>query len=455
MTLKRLLRENGISWRPEASASVSASTSTSTSTSQEARGLTPARITRATARRSKTLPHLPVELQLRILSYAMTSPLPIVDPLSKVQNDHLLLREKVKSNQIAIHFLATCKAYYVEGARYLWNNNSFVFTTPEALRHFAEVPLNHRMNIRSVNFRVIAKFYDDEDRVHKLPSSYHPDFKKSKRLEVNIRPREHSLARGGFRAYAYYQLIDFLEALLPPFDPTDSTTDFELLKAHKRARLLPNLERLRIDFVNFGDGMLMSPPSHLHDLASHQMGCSLNEVILTGLPNDETGFRVSSELSGLLKSEGLLVDHASTMMAVRNGIRALPCGDGECSYAAKVVRAMRHAAGRGVLHRNEGHVHDVEEFPPAPKEEGEPPSHAHHFCRTIWKKIPIQVDSTEKRKWELFDRVSGLPWMDVEEDEVDLRMMGNPDYPPKCTNCGERHPGALETDDFSDFYDDD
>lgn len=394
----------------------------------------------------------------------MTSSIPIVDPMSKVRSDRLLLTEKTKSNQIAIHFLTTCRAYHVEGTTYLWNNNTFVFTTPEALKTFAEVPLLHRMMIRSVNFRIIAKFYDDEDRIHKLPSSYHPDFKKPKKLVVHRRPKDHALARRGFRAYAYYQLIDFLEAMLPPHDPTDGTTDFELLKAEKRPRLLPNLERIRIDFVNFGEDMLMYPPAHLHDLASHQMGCSLNEVMLTGLPSDEAGFRVSSELSGLLKDEGLLIDHAPTMIALRNGIRALPCDDDECHYSSKVVRAMRSAVRLGiggVPHTNNNsqpphHHNHQEEFPPAPKDEGDPPPNMYHSCRTMWKKVPIKLDDTEKRKWELFDRISGLPWDDVEEEILFLEMIedNSDDGVPKCANCGQRHPGAILDDEFSDMYDD-
>ncbi|EMR63750.1 hypothetical protein UCREL1_9294 [Eutypa lata UCREL1] len=405
LSLKRLLRENGISWRPDAS--------------QEANG-----------------------------------PLPIVDPLSKVRRDRLLVREKTKSNQIAIHFLATCRAYYVEGTGFLWNNNNFIFTTPEALRNFAEVPLIHRLTVRSVNFRIIAKFYDDEDRTHNLPSSYHPDFKKPKRLMVHKRPKDHALARRGFRAYAYYQLIDFLEAMLPPHDPTDGATDFELLKTNKRPRLLPNLERIRIDFVNFGEDMLMFPPSHLHDLASHQMGCSLNEVMLTGLPSDEAGFRVSSELGGLLKDEGLLIDHAPTMIALKNGIRVLPCDDDGCHYSSKVVRAMQ-TTFRFRSPGNDNHLHHQEEFPPAPKDEGEPPSHMYKSCRTLWKKVPIKLDDTEKRKWELFDRISGLPWDDVEEEVLFLEMMEENHGLSKCSNCGERHPGAILDDEFSDMDEDD
>ena len=384
------------------------------------------------------------------MSYAMTSPLPIVDPLSPLKKHRLLTSEKVKSNQIAIHFLATCRAYHVEGSRFLWKNNSFIFTSPEALRHFGEVPLIHRETIRSVNFRVIAKFFDDEERVHKLPTSHHPDIKRAHRkLVVHKRPKEHTLARRGFRAYAYYQLIDFLEAMLPPFDPPEGLADFEFWKTQKRPRLFPNLDRLRVDFVNFSEEMLMFPPTQLHDLASHQMGCSLNEVILTGLPSDDVGFRVSSEMGGLLKDEGLIIDHAPTMVALKNGVKALPCDDAECHYSCKVVRAMRNM---DIVSLN-GHDYDYAslrgEFPPAPKDDGEPPSHLFESCRTIWKKVPVKLEDTENRKWDLFDRISGLPWEDVEDDVMFMDLFDG-EQMAKCQNCGKRHRGAILDEDLSD-----
>ncbi|RYP43560.1 hypothetical protein DL768_009851 [Monosporascus sp. mg162] len=439
MTLKRLLRENGISWRSQGSS--------------DAQSLA-ARVTRSSSKRSKVLPHLPVEIQLRILSYAMTSPFPIVDPLSKPKADRLIAREKTKANKIAIHFLATCKAYHVEGTQFLWRNNSFVFTTPEALRNFAEVPLVHRQTISSINFRIIAKFYDDEDRIRKLPSTHHPDFKKSPKLVVHRRPKEHTLARRGFRVYAYYQLIDFLEAMLPPFQPAEDSSDLENVKSQKRPRLLPNLERLRIDFVNFGEDMLMFPPAQLHDLACHQMGRSLNEVVLTGLPSDDAGFRVSTELGGLLRDEGLLIDHAPTMVALKNGVRLLPCDDDVCRYSSKVVRAMS-STGRLHLHDHHDHPLPRDEFPPAPKERGEPPPSAYHSCRTIWKRVPVKLDDPDNRKWELYDRVSGLPWDDVEEEIMFMDMMEDELESPECENCGKRHLGAVSREEYSDLYDED
>ncbi|OTA95330.1 hypothetical protein M434DRAFT_9922 [Hypoxylon sp. CO27-5] len=440
MNLKRLLRENGISWQGRSKSS------------QMSNG----RVTRSSSRiKCRPLPHIPVEIQLRIMSFALTSPHPIIDPLCKVKPEHLLVREKAKSYQIAIHFLATCRAYYAEGTKFLWTNNSFVFTSPEALRNFAEVPLHYRQNIKDVNFRIIAKFYDDEERTHKISRRHHPDLKKAIPLFVHKRPKENTLARRGFRAYGWYQLTDFLTALLPPFDPSRALPNngVSVKDLTPLPRLLPALEKLRIDFVNFGEDMFNSPPAQLHEIASHQLGCTLNEVILTGLPSDESGLRTSGELSGLLKDEGLLIDHAPTMVALKNCIRPLGCDAIKCNYSSKVVRAMRTVVGHN--HHDDIHAHVFGiDCPPAPKDEGEPPYSIYHSCRTIWKKVPVRLDDSDERKWELFDRMSGLPWDDVEDEVTMLDFFGDDDEALVCDNCGEIHPGAIPPMELLDLYDD-
>ncbi|KAI2465010.1 hypothetical protein F4781DRAFT_44019 [Annulohypoxylon bovei var. microspora] len=436
LTLKRMLRENGISWQ------------TRSKPVQTSNG----RITRSSSRvsSSRPLPHIPVEIQLRILFFAMSSPHPIVDPLCKAKPEHLLVQEKVKSNQVAIHFLATCKAYHAEGTKFLWSNNSFVFTNPEALRNFAEVPFKFRQNVKDINLRIVARFYDDEDRTRKLSRHHHPDLKKAIPLTVHRRPKENTPARRGFRTYGWYQLIDFLTAMLPPFDPAQVAHPNGLPAAQLTPipKLLPSLSKLRIDFVNFGTDMFTSPPAQLHDLASHQFGCTLNELILTGLPSDEIGERVCNELAGLLKNEGLLIDHAPTMIALKNSLRPLSCDAVECHYSSKVVRAAGKIDLNPYVHSDELHAHSFGlEFSLAPEEEGVPPYSYFHSCRTIWKKVPVKLDGDE-RKWELFDRITGQPWDEVEEEATmyDCAPIGEPDVGISCENCGEIHPGAIPPD---------
>ncbi|KAI0869572.1 hypothetical protein GGS24DRAFT_148686 [Hypoxylon argillaceum] len=429
--LKRLLRKHGISWQNNQPKPTRAKSS---------------RVTRSSINQDITLPHLPVEIQLRVLYYALTSPHPIVDPLCKSRPERMLPREKKKGNNIAIHFLATCRAYHFEGTKFLWSNNTFLFTSPTNLRQFAELDLQYRQKVRYVTFRLIARFYDDEDRVHRLPTSYHRNLKSSVKLAVQRRPKENTLARRGFRAYAWYQLIDFLEAMLPPYDP-----NFKFSPTQPRPRLLPALDTLRIDFVNFINDLLQYPPQHLHDLASHQLGCMLNEVVLTGVPTDECGLRVSTELSGLLKDEGLLIDHPPILVAVKDGVRMLNCSEPLCPHSAKVIRGMPSTGDLFDGHRS----HSAYDFPPAPSDEGEPPYSMYHSCRTIWKKVPVKLDRTGERRWELFDRVSGMPWDEVEEEATLFDYLDDEDEPMVCENCGECHPGALLPNELMDLWDGD
>lgn len=429
LMLKRLLREKGLTW-PSPYNLVQTNPSFS-------------RVTRSKnyAYKPSSVPYLPVEIMLKILQYALTSPHPIVNPLLKTRPDHLTSTERSRSNQIAIHFLATCKAYHTEGAKLLWTKNIFVFTSVQAVKAFADVKPSLRQTVTQVNFRIIARYYDDEDRVHRLPKDHHPKIQGRVKLKVTKRPREPTLARHGFRAYAWYQLVDFLEALLPPHDPSHDPS-------LTRQRLFPNLEKLRIDLINFGEDMFQYPPTQLHDLASHQLGCSLNELIVTGLPRDDAGYRTSNELSGLLKDDGLLINHAPTLVAMRSGLRHL-AGD---HFHPKVIRSMR----RDNAHDHHNDSLDLDDFPPAPPEEGEPPFSQFMSCRTIWKRVPEQIDKPE-RKWVLFDRVSGLPWDDIIEEATMFDFLEDSDDEEgmMCENCGEIHPGAILPDELmEELYDD-
>ncbi|KXJ88279.1 hypothetical protein Micbo1qcDRAFT_138668 [Microdochium bolleyi] len=451
LALKRLLRENGISWLPQDARPVRRRSSTRSGTS----GHIP--IT--------SLPRLPVEVQLKILSFAVTSPHPIINPLCKVTTtEHLTTQEKAQGNQISIHFLATCKAYHSEGIKLLWTNNDFLFTSPLALKNFTEVPSQFRHQIKSITLRIVARYYDDEERTHRLPASYHPDFKKPWKLRVQMRPKEPTMARRGFRTYAWLQLIDFLEALRPPYQEPSSSlgnkdaakttrrSQIEAMKLTVQPRLFPELERIRIDFVDFGEDLLHYPPTQLHDLACHQLGRTLNELVLTGLPGDEAGLRASHELAGMLRDEGLLIDHAPLMASQRHGIRPLPCDEEKCHYSSRVVRAMTD--GTHYHDHHDHHDYNAEDFPRAPAEVGEPPEHAAFSCRTMWKRKPIKLDVPAEREWELYDRISGLPWEEIEEEATIFDDMASDGEGMICENCGETHPGAIPPEDLMDTLDD-
>lgn len=396
------------------------------------------------------MPYLPAELMLKILSYAMTSPSPIIDPLCAIKRENLTMAERTRGHQIAIHFLVTCKAYHAEGTKFLWTNNTFLFTSVQALKLFSEVDLLYRGQVHEATLRIIARYYDDDapPAGRRLPSGYHHSFHPNNPppLRVHKRAKEPTLARRGFRAYSWFQLVDFLEALLPPHSPSQDA-------ARPRTRLLPNLGTLRIDLVNFAVDTLQYPPAQLHDIASHHLGCTLNELIVTGLPTDDTGARTSAELGGLLKDDGLMIGHPPTFVAhAKGGLRPLKGG---AIFHKKVVRSMRPVLGVD-HHHHDDHPDYFDEFPPAPAEVGDPPESEYTSCRTIWKRVPVKLDDPH-RIWELFDRVSGLPWEEVEEEALMYDLLdedSDDEGGMMCENCGQVHPGAILPHDLiEDLYD--
>ncbi|KUI55961.1 hypothetical protein VP1G_03237 [Cytospora mali] len=408
MRLKRILRENGISWSSKTSAHTGVRSNSPPKTSSH----------RRSSRLSVTLhrfPHLPVEVILRIMHYALISDGPIIDPLSKLDHDSLTAAEAKCGPQLAIGFLATSKAYYVEGKQMLWSNNDFVFTSPVSLRKFSELDFQYRKNIEFVTLRIIARYYDDETRRHRFSQDYHPELKKPQKLKVISRTKDQdSMARKGFHCYTWTQTVDFLEALRPPFDPNHSTG--------VRPRLLPGLLSMRIDFVNFPNYFLPFPQTDLHEIAAHDLGCTLNELMVTGLPICEVGIKAGADLQGMVKDDGLFVCHEASYVQQMKSLKPLRGDKGR----PRVVRAWRRLARD--RQASLGQV-SLSSFPVVPEETGHPDSNWRKR-KTIWKRVPVTRDSV-KREWYEFDRNTGEPVWDLNysSDESDAI----------CPNCGVVH----------------
>lgn len=421
LRLKRILRENGISWSPIAQAHMKRKDPTSRRTRSS-----------LSAHAAVSRPHLPIEVVWRILKFAMTSSHPIIDPLSPLTAENLTDWERVRGNQIAIHFLATCKSLHAEGTRYLWECNDFVFTTPQALRHFSELQPSLRQKIGRVTLRIIARYYDDQRRKHKLDRCYHADLKKDQLLKVHLRPKETPLVRGGFRCYTWTQIVDFLSALRAPYDPAFRN------KRNPRPRLLPSLVSLRMDLVNFSDSLLPFSGPELHDISSHELGCVLNELQVTGMPFDDAGMKASAELSGMLKDEGLYLDGPASFVAHAKYLQPLSGN----KWCARVIRAWPgnadfdldgNAADESDEHVTQynGYHPKLGALPPAPAEKGHPPS-TRAEDKVIWKWTPVSRDS-EERSWVQFSRFSGYEITDPDCDSDDDGV---------CPCCGESHPGS-------------
>ena len=415
MRLKRILRENGIPWSPVSQAHLAQSQTTGR------------RKTRSSMSSGDLgYPHLPMEVILRILKFALTSSHPIIDPLSPLTTANLTEAEKSRGNQVAIHFLATCKALHEEGSRIFWNSNTFLFTTPQAVRDFGELSSEYRNRMTAVTFRIIARYYDDQVHKRKLDRFYHWSLRKDIRLRVHQRPREAPLIRGGFRCYAWNQIVDFLAALRAPYDPSFHP------KSAPRPTLLPSLTRLRLDLVNFSDTLLPFSGPEFHDVTSHEFGCTLNELQVTGMPNDDAGSKAGAELSGLLKDEGLYLDgDASFVMPAKGPLHTLRGGH----WRSRVVRAWRDSSmgedsdsdvdmsPESIFSR--GHT-KIGVMPSAPAEMGPPESTKSEDV--IWKRVPTARDSTD-RSWVQFSRYTGFQVLDGDSDDDEI-----------CPCCADAHP---------------
>lgn len=341
---------------------------------------------------------------MRILEFAMTSHYPIIDPLSPLSPDKLSTVEKGRQNQIAIHFLATCRAMYDEGTAYLWQRNQFVFTSPQALQRFGRLGTRFRLSIKHITIRVVARYYDDTHRQHRLEAEYHPDLKEHQTLKVCKRPRMSPLVQGGFRCYTWSQVVDFLAALRA-LDDFKHSND----RMH-RMRLLPNLTSLRLDLVNFSSELAPIPGPELHDMASHQLGCQLNELHVTGLPYDDSGDKAYAELSGLLKDEGLYLSGSASFLARDDELQILSGS----RWTARVVRAWSdmdsdtESFDYDLENSFTGLLHPLKGILPAVPAEPNCPVSICMFGTTIWKRVPVARDS-EERQWTEFLRAGGYP----------------------------------------------
>jgi hypothetical protein len=382
--------------------------------------------------------HLPMEILCRILQYALTSELPIIDPLSKATAAHQTVPENNNRRQLAYHALQACHSFYAEGSRVLWaGQNHFVFTSPQALRNFSEC--KWRSHIKRVTLRVIARFYDDTKRRHVLGQDYHHHIKRNTILPVKRLPRDqNSMSRAGFRCYTWMQITDFLNALRPPYNsPRDK-------KGGIPAKLLPSLESLRLDLVNFPPDLLPAPDFEFHDMVHHEFGSTLNELMITGLPCDTNGRRAGEELMCMIKDEGLLLDALPAFVQTNShGLKPLRAS-GLSYRLLRTWKRLSREDNAAVSHPPHAmHGHAGVDLPPAPPEIGHP-IREHKSRKVLWRKVPVSIDSWE-REWKEFDRMSGVPVEEIEDIYDDASDVSEEPGFPICIKCGEIHE---EDDDF-------
>ena len=335
---------------------------------------------RSTQALSKDLPKLPMEVQLRILSNALTCPDPIIDPFYKLRRDNVT-KEEWRNNQITINFLATCKVFHVEGLRLLFANNSFIFTQAPALEDFAKFPIHLRSMVKEVTLRVVGRYYDDDGGRRDLTGnvSYHASVDK---LMMPIIARPPGMIKDkGIQAYCWEQLADFLRALLMP----SPASVF-------RQNLLPRLGVMRIDLVNFCDHLPYGGYQFSSVIRWH-LGHIVDELLITGAPEDDMDDGLTNEervLCQLVRDEGVVGSAAPQFVSNKSGgLKQLKAN----GIAQQLVRGDR--TGKLPLPNTPFHL-----------EGGEPPKSTYKPGKTIWKWTSDSLANPEKR-WIEFHRRSG------------------------------------------------
>ncbi|KAH7312969.1 hypothetical protein BKA65DRAFT_542521 [Rhexocercosporidium sp. MPI-PUGE-AT-0058] len=335
-------------------------------------------------------PRLPAEILLRILGFALTSPVPVVDPFYRLRDKNITMIERFSRRFINIRCLAVSQVFKTEGMRILLENNEFVFTQAAALENFAKVPPRLRSTIKHVTLRVVGRYYDDAARKVDLTGNgcYHDTVP---RFLAPVLARPYGMINDkGIQAYCWFQLADFLRAMQLPR---------EMMSAN-RPKLFPGLLTMRLDLVNFCDHLPLGM-SVFAAIVRWHLGRILDELVVTGLPDMEASADEQMVLRNLLRDEGLFSAGCPAFVSVKDGLKSLPV----YGYNHHVVTLRK--AGKKVSKKK---------FPiPHHPEGGKPPKSTHPTGHTIWKWAKEQDD--EPKQWIEFDRASGRPMSEIDEDE--------------------------------------
>jgi len=336
---------------------------------------------------NKPLPHLPTEIQLRILSHALTSLNPIIDPFYKPRRDNVTKKEWVRS-KINLQFLLTCKSFQVEGMRFIFARNEFIFTQAAALENFAKFSQDLRATVKHVTLRVVGRYYDQVAGRRDLTGNidYHPQV-DTLMMPIVARPPGMNKDKG-IQAYCWEQVADFLKALQMPI-PASAF----------RPKLLPSLESMRLDLVNFCDHLPYGG-YQFGSIVRWHLGQIVDELIITGAPDaDQEDFFSNEEklLHQIVRDEGLVGSAGPIFVSVPGSLRPLK----KYGIVQQVIRADKapsFKSAKRLIHPDGGEAPESF-YPPG---------------RTIWKWTSESLNNSAK-KWIEFDRRSGHP-----ADEIDM-----------------------------------
>ncbi|KAH7384955.1 hypothetical protein BKA64DRAFT_748433 [Cadophora sp. MPI-SDFR-AT-0126] len=333
-------------------------------------------------------PRLPTEILLRILGFALTSPVPIIDPFYKLRIQNVTKVERVSRQYINIQCLSVSQVCKMEGMRILLEQNDFVFTQAAALENFAKISQELRSTIKHVTFRVVGRYYNDEARKADVTGNgcYHDSISK---FLVPVTPRPKGMVNDkGMQAYCWFQLADFLRAMQLPREMMSSN----------RPKLFPGLETMRLDLVNFCDHLPLGISAFAAVVRWH-IGRILDELVVTGLPNADASADEQMVLRNLLRDEGLFSAGCPAFISIKEGVKSLPV----FGYTHDVVCLKKKKASK------------KKSLTPLHPEGGMPPKSTFTAGKTIWKWTKERDDGP--KQWIEFDRVSGRPMSEVEDEE--------------------------------------
>ncbi|KAG4438714.1 hypothetical protein IFR05_005794 [Cadophora sp. M221] len=338
-------------------------------------------------------PRLPAEILLRILDFALTSPVPIIDPFYRLRNRNITMKERFSRQYINIQCLAVSQVFKTEGLRILLENNEFVFTQAVALENSAKISPQLRSTIKHVTFRIVGRYYDDVARKVDLTGNgcYH-DTIRTFLAPVEARPYG-MVNDNGIQAYCWFQVGDFLRAMQLP----------QGMMSKDRPKLFPGLLTMRLDLVNFCDHLPLGMSAFAATVRWH-LGRIVDELVVTGLPDLEASIEEQMVLRNLVRDEGLFSAGCPAFVSAKDSLKSLP-----------VYRYNHHVV---ILKKGPGKKVSKKKFPvPHHPEGGKPPKSIHPAGHTIWKWAKEQED--EPKQWIEFDRASGRPMSEVEEEEDD------------------------------------
>jgi hypothetical protein len=408
--LRSLLDQNAIAWtksEPQQIGPPARSRSTRKTSTIPVTRSAAARLRADQALRS--LPHLPNEIILRILSLSVTQTTPLIDPFWKMRSENITLAEKL-THPLNVAFLATNKALRAEGIKLLISNNEFVFTQVEALQNFANYQLEARASISHVTLRIVAKYFDDTAYRKTLRGNFaYHSLLSSPTVNIQARPLAFPKDKG-IQSYSWQQVLDFLRALTTREGPW-----------RNHSQLLPNLKSMRIDLVNFCEH-LPSLGSPFVSTVRWHVGRLLEELILTGAPDEEWSEGEERWLSNIVKDEGLYGTGCPVFVTTKGDrLKVLP-GYG---LNLQVMRIPSKPSEKSVPTK----TNTTNTTPEPHPEGGLPPKSRYGANATIWKWTTDSLSKPEK-KWIEFHRKCGLPVDDcgelqaIRDDDEDIDLDG-------------------------------